>query len=86
MLDISVTIGGSVFYPEQYNFASGLSMIFVFPESTKVGVAFNPTKLKCAECNTPVAEVAAGSIIIRSKHHGNRHITAMSISDLQSII
>ena len=86
MLDISVTVGGSVFYPEKYVVSSGLSMIFIFPESTKVGITFNPIKLKCAECNTPVAEIAAGSIIIRSKHHGKRHVTALPLDNLQNSI
>ena len=82
MIDISVIVGGSVFLPDSFSFSSGLSLVYLYPPSSKIGLAFNPIKLSCAECNTPIGEIAAGSLIIRSKHHGSRHTTVLSKRDL----
>jgi hypothetical protein len=83
-----VTVGTSVFVPTNvhYDYVSGLSLFYVFPESETIGVAFNPTKIKCAQCNTPVAEVVAGSMIIRNKHHGTRHTTVFTKNDLKNLL
>ena len=86
MMNISVTVGGSIFTPDKLIFKSGMSIVYVYPPGSKIGIAFNPTKLTCAECNTPIAEVAAGSLIIRSKHHGSRHITVLSKKDIISLL
>jgi len=82
MLDISINLGGSLFYPDKFTVTSGLSMVYLFHETASLGIVFNPIKIKCAECNTPIAELAAGSVIIRSKHHGKRHVTTLPVSDL----
>ena len=86
MLDISILFGGSMFTPDRYTFESGLSIVYIYPSTSKIGLAFNSTKLPCAECNTPVAEVAAGSLIIRSKHHGSRHTTILSKSEITALL
>ena len=86
MLDISVTIGASVFRTNSIAYTSGLSVLFLQHPSSKIGLSFNPLKISCAECNTPVAEVTAGSLIIRSKHHGSRHVTAFSKESLIDIL
>jgi hypothetical protein len=84
---LSISLGGSELSSYRYTYASGLSLIYLFPEkSSAFGVAFNPTKVQCSKCNTPVAEVVGGSLIIRSKHHGTRHVTAFSKSDLQKLL
>ncbi len=87
MIDISVSIGGSELSPHRYSYASGLSLIYVFAErSNEIGIAFNPTKIQCAECNTPIAEIIGGSFIIRSKHHSSRHVTSFSKHDILQLL
>ena len=86
MIDISVIVGGSTFFPDRFSFSSGLSLIYIYPPSSKIGLAFNPVKISCTECNTPIGEIAAGSLIIRSKHHGSRHTTVLSKSDLNTLL
>lgn len=83
---VLVNIGGSTFTPRKFDVVSGLSVIYIFAETSKIGVALNPIKLLCAECNTPVAEVSGGSLVIKSKHHGEKHTTSISISELNKII
>ena len=33
----------------------------------------------CAECETPVAEVQDDVLIIKSRHHGDRHLTVIPL-------
>ena len=80
---ISINLGGSVIYPVKCIIASGLSLIYLFPEASKLGIVFNSTKLKCAECNTPVAELIGGSLVIRSRHHSQKHVTAIPLNKLE---
>jgi hypothetical protein len=84
-MEISVNFAGSLLYPEKVTYTSGMSLVFLFTEASRIGVAFNPIKLRCNECNTPVAELAGGSIIIRNRHHGTKHTTSIAIDDLQNI-
>jgi len=87
MMEISVSIGGSHLSPHRYTYSSGLSLVYVFAERTnELGIAFNPTKVQCAECNTPIAEIIGGSLIIRSKHHSSRHTTVFSKKDLLQLL
>lgn len=87
MIDIEISVGGSMLTPHRYTFSSGLSLIYIFPEkANELGIAFNPTKVHCSECNTPIAEIIGGSFIIRSKHHGTRHVTAFSKKDLLNLL
>lgn len=37
----------------------------------------------CDECQTPVAEVRADCIVIKSRHHGQWHVTVISFDQLQ---
>jgi hypothetical protein len=85
-MDISVNFSGSTFYPERVTYTSGLSLMYLFTESTRLAIAFNPIKLKCSECNTPVAEIAGGSIIIKNRHHGKKHATSIAIDDLNNLM
>ena len=85
-MDISINIGGSIIYPEKFVIESGLSLIYLFPDASKLGLVFNSTKLKCSECNTPVAEISNGSLIIKSRHHSQRHATAIPINQLTKFI
>lgn len=85
-LDMVLTIGASVFTPTMVQYTSGLSIMFLHQPASKIGLAFQPQKLSCAECNTPVAEFAAGSLIIRNKHHGRRHVTVFTKQDLINIL
>lgn len=84
-MDIYIGIGTSIFRPTHFGYSSGLSIIYLDPPSSKIGVAFSATLLHCAQCNTPIAEVAGGSLIIKSKHHSQRHTTAIAISELQNL-
>jgi hypothetical protein len=85
-MDISVNFSGSTLYPEKITYTSGLSLMYLFTESTRLAIAFNPIKLKCSECNTPVAEIAGGSIIIKNRHHGSKHTTSIAIGELNKLI
>jgi DNA-binding MarR family transcriptional regulator len=38
--------------------------------------------IRCAQCNTPVAEVQNGCLVIRAKHHGEEHTTVLPLNDL----
>ncbi len=80
---ISINLGGSIIYPVEFIIGSGLSLVYLFPEALKLGVIFNSTKLKCAECNTPVAELIGGSLVIRSRHHSQKHVTAIPLNKLE---
>ena len=81
--DISINIGGSVIYPVKFVVESGLSLVYLFPDASKLGIIFNSTKLKCSECNTPIAELIGGSLVIRSRHHSQKHITAIPLNQLE---
>jgi hypothetical protein len=82
-MNLTVTVGASVFTPY---FTTGMSIVYVNPPGSRIGLVFNPTKLTCAECNTPIAEIAAGSLIIRSKHHGSRHTTVISKKEITQLL
>ena len=36
----------------------------------------------CSHCGTPVAELVGGMLIIRSKHHGENHVTVLNLVSL----
>jgi len=38
----------------------------------------------CDKCGTPIAELAGGFLIIRSKHHGESHLTVLNLVALAS--
>ena len=40
-------------------------------------------RLQCQECNLPVSEVRAGSLIIRGRHHGQAHTSTFSLEWLR---
>ena len=82
MENISVNIGGSVIYPTKFVVEAGLSLMYLFPDASKLGIVFNSTKLKCSECNTPIAELIGGSLVIRSRHHSQKHVTAIPLNQL----
>ncbi len=52
----------------------------------KVNLSSSIIKLKCSECNTPIAEVYSGSLIIRSRHWSKKHITVIPINRLLKFI
>ena len=81
-MDITLTIGTSVFVPHSFSYESGLSIITINPGASRIGVSFGSTLLQCSECNTPIAEITGGSLVIKSKHHSQRHATAIALSDL----
>lgn len=85
-MDISVNIGGSIVYPDKMTVENGMSLVYLFPDTSKLGIVFNSTKLKCAECNTPIAEISGGSLVIKSRHHSQKHITAIPIITLTKFI
>ena len=45
-----------------------------------------PEHVRCAECGTPVAEVQGEALVIRSVHHGDRHVTVLSLAELRRLI
>lgn len=85
-MNIVVSVDGTEYTPDRFSISSGLSMIYLFPSTSRIGIALNPTKVLCAECNTPIAEVNGGSLIIRSKHHSQRHVTHIALNDLNQLI
>ena len=40
--------------------------------------------IPCAQCNTPIAELIGGFLIIRSRHHGEKHTTVLNLISLAS--
>ena len=52
----------------------------------KATLSSSPIKLKCSECNTPIAEVYSGSLIIRSRHWSQKHVTVIPINRLLQFI
>lgn len=38
------------------------------------------TKLYCDQCGVPVAEVVGNTVVICSRHHGEKHTTVIPIS------
>lgn len=85
MRNISVVVDSVIYKSVDYTVSSGLSIISL-PQLKHIGLSLSPIKLSCTECNTPVAEIESGSLIIRSKHHGNRHVTVFSKNMLNSIL
>jgi len=45
-----------------------------------------PNPIRCAECGTPVAEVQGNNVLIRSKHHGETHVTVLSLDELRRLL
>lgn len=45
-----------------------------------------PEHVRCAECGTPVAEVQGEALVIRSTHHGDKHVTVLSLAELRRLI
>jgi hypothetical protein len=39
-------------------------------------------RVECHDCSTTVAEVRAGLLILKQRHHGVVHVTALSLRDL----
>jgi len=35
--------------------------------------------VQCDCCQLPAAEIVGGTLVIRSKHHGDRHTTVLSL-------
>lgn len=83
--NIKVIWGGSEITPDRVEYHPGLSLLMLYQEKN-LGIALGVSKLSCAQCNTPIAETLGGSLVIRSKHHSERHTTAISISDLVSLL
>ncbi len=40
------------------------------------------TRVECHDCGSLVAEVRAGLLILKARHHGQTHITTLSLRDL----
>ncbi len=82
---IKVILGGSEVIPDRVEYHPGLSLLMLYQEK-ELGIALGANKLSCAQCNTPIAETLGASLVIRSKHHSEKHTTAISISDLVSLL
>lgn len=41
-----------------------------------------PDYIRCSECNTPIAEVQNGCLVIKARHHGDEHTTVLPLNDL----
>lgn len=39
-------------------------------------------KIICDQCRTPIAELTEDGVVIRSKHHGEEHITVLDPVEL----
>jgi hypothetical protein len=40
----------------------------------------------CPICDTPVAEVVKGKLVIIARHHGERHATALTLDELKRLM
>lgn len=41
-------------------------------------------KVRCSDCGTPVAEMQGSVLLIKSKHHGEAHVTTIYLSQLDT--
>lgn len=41
--------------------------------------------IHCDECQLPAAKIVAGALVIECRHHGEKHKTVVSVSDLVAI-
>jgi uncharacterized protein with PIN domain len=45
-----------------------------------------PEYIRCDQCNTPVAEIRNGCMIIRSRHHRDQHVTVLPLAVLLDLL
>lgn len=83
--NIKVILNDKEIIPDRVEYSRGLSLVMLYQDRS-IGVALGMSKLSCAQCNTPIAETFGGSLIIRSKHHSEKHVTAISIDDLMQLL
>ena len=41
---------------------------------------------RCHKCNLPFARLQNGSIVIESRHHGEKHVNSISVWDLVLLV
>lgn len=42
--------------------------------------------VRCDECNTPIFEVVGETLVIRTRHHGERHTSIIPLNSLGLIL
>lgn len=55
-------------------------------QDVRVGRKPSAEYLRCDECNTPVAEVRGDTLVIRSRHNREEHVTILRIADLVDLL
>jgi hypothetical protein len=48
--------------------------------------AYRKLRLSCDECSTTAIEVEGDVLVIRSRHHGDQHMTRIPISKLDKLV
>lgn len=38
--------------------------------------------VRCSQCRTPIARLTPEALVIESRHHGERHVTVVSLASL----
>lgn len=44
-------------------------------------IASKTIVLRCQECQTPIAEIRDGVLVVKGKHHGENHVTVVHLHD-----
>lgn len=45
-----------------------------------------PQYIRCDCCNAPIAEIRGGCVIIVGRHHGERHVTVLTLAQLVALL
>jgi len=43
-------------------------------------------RINCPQCDLAAAEIVNGALLIRSRHHGKTHVTAISLDKMKELI
>jgi len=41
--------------------------------------------LRCGQCGLPWAKICNGVLVVESRHHGDRHVNAIAIAELERL-
>jgi len=55
-------------------------------ELTRTPKPFIKQRIDCPRCDLAAAELIDGALMIRSRHHGRYHMTAVSLEKLKALI
>lgn len=54
--------------------------------SSLIALLQSASNVHCDQCGTPVATLIGGALVIRSRHHSEKHVTVLNIFALASAL